>query len=98
MITNNKTDKDKNQNIQLQDYKILEWDEMQFRANLSTILTFGSSKEHIQKIITEYGDNVYLVPEAFFKKAQSAFGRIAKEEENLTKVKNQNNESRDDHK
>ena len=49
MITNNKTDKDKNQGIQLQDYKILEWDEMQFRANLSTILTFGNSKEHIQK-------------------------------------------------
>ena len=83
MITNNKTDKDKNQGIQLQDYKILEWDEMQFRANLSTILTFGNSKEHIQKIITEYGDNVYLVPEAFLKKAQSAFGRIAKEEESL---------------
>ena len=81
MITNNKTDKDKNQNIQLQDYKILEWDEMQFRANLSTILTFGSSKEHIQKIITEYGDNVYLVPEDFYTEAKSVFRRIAREEE-----------------
>ena len=83
MITNNKTDKDKNQNIQLQDYKILEWDEMQFRANLTTILTFGSSKEHIQKIITEYGDNVYLVPEDFYMEANSMFRRIAREEESL---------------
>ena len=83
MITNNKTDKDKNQNIQLQDYKILEWDEMQFRANLTTILTFGSSKEHIQKIITEYGDKVYLVPEKFYMEANSMFRRIAREEESL---------------
>lgn len=56
---------------------------MQFRANLSTILTFGSSKEHIQKIITEYGGNVYLVPEDFYMEAKSMFRRVAREEESL---------------
>ena len=71
MNTDNKTNKD--QGTQEQEYKLLEWGEPQFIAHVKTIVpTFASDKRHIQKICLDSGDNVYLVPEKFYKQAMTA--------------------------
>ncbi|MDC0864379.1 hypothetical protein OAP56_00285 [Rickettsiaceae bacterium] len=71
MTTDNKTNKE--HKTAEQEYKLLEWGEPQFIAHVSTIVSaFALDEKHIQKICLDSGDNVYLVPEKFYKDAISA--------------------------
>ena len=80
----------------LSSYSVYKWQEENLKDCPSIILT--NAKFSIHEITSSDGSKVYIVPEDFYVEAKSMFRRMAREEENLTKVKNQNNESRDDHK
>ena len=53
------------------DYKIMEWREDQFIDHAKTLLNFGTMFNYVHKIKLDIGDNVYLVPEAFYETAKN---------------------------